>query len=207
MRRKQRPGGGLCSWGRYGSPPHPYPFPAPQPEEWSVCVCTGECQISGPEGPPCKWFKPPRGRNPTLGWGTTSAPQQSTFSSPGASAPLRSSATLPSPHGRPSPVTPAPSFSLWEPQALAFRVFCGAGLPLLPPSPAPGAGRGGSDKGDPPPPAPPPLGPLRWGWTLCVPGGPRGECSPAWRRFKYQGGGGDCGSAWWLEQRGVERCK
>lgn len=58
----------------------------------------------------------------------------------------------------------------------------------------------------PSPSAPPPPGPLRWGWTLRVPRGPRGDegrgGSLAWRRFKYRAGGGE---VWGSENKGGQR--
>lgn len=93
-------GEGCVPGGDNGNPPHPYPFLSSRPEDWYVCVW-GECQTPGPKGPPCKWLKPPS-QKPQL-W--TGAPplhlNKALFHHPGASAPLLSSATLPSPQGRP----------------------------------------------------------------------------------------------------------
>lgn len=103
----------VCVWGGAGSVKHLAPRAPMQ-----------VAQTSFPEAP-------------TLHWGTTSAPQQSTFSSPGRQCTL---AVLCHPSLTPGPApasnspTPARRSSLWEPQGLAFRVFCGARLPLLPPS-------------------------------------------------------------------------
>lgn len=84
-------------------------------------------------------------------------------------------------------------------QALSLSGLCRAGSPppSLPPRRKPPPLR----QRRPSPTLPSPTGPLRWGWTLRVPGGPRREGSPAWRRFKWQGGGVDCG------ERSVARTK
>lgn len=93
-----RAGGGALAvfLGEIGEPNPLYPFLFSRPEEWYVCVW-GECQTPGPKGPPCKWLKPPS-QKPQL-W-TRPPPlhlNKALFHHPGASAPLPSSATLPSP--------------------------------------------------------------------------------------------------------------
>ena len=147
-------------------------------------------------GVPCWQFKPLIPRNPSSGLGHSScASAKHFFTIHAQRAPWH---TPPTP-GPPPCNSTTRAWAVPAGQALSLSGLCRAGSPppSLPPRRKPPPLR----QRRPSPTLPSPTGPLRWGWTLCVPGGPRREGSPAWRRFKWQGGGVDCG------ERSVARTK